>query len=88
MSFLFFSGVSRISQTRQKPVIWQFFCQKLHEDVKKNWTEECVPWDPPLDPPMRGVILTEFCRQRWSLFHQEDLQISKIFSFERQQDVA
>ena len=47
----------------QKPIIWQDFCQKLHEgndyvvfdESERNWTERgCVP-SAPMDPPVNYV---------------------------------
>ena len=35
-----------------QPIIWQFFCQKLHEN-ERNWTEKGRAYlAPTLDPPL------------------------------------
>ena len=36
-------------------IIFQIFCQKLHEN-ERIWTRGARPWRPPLDPPMYIII--------------------------------
>ena len=62
------SGTSRISQTgggEQKPIIWQGFCEKLHENVR-NWAERGRDACPYRSPPPESAKLYFTLRAGWA----------------------